>query len=130
LEEDIKLVEQRLDYYEESPEGCNWRVSFEGNEITQLRDLLTRYKQEQLTDKEKEVVEAYRNLIKYTGSNSWVICDPKQMWSNYFIPKSKVKEKIEELKGCIKFATEENWHTERTKGAITILQELLEREGK
>ena len=33
-------------------------------DLKSLHNLLTRYKETQLTDKEKEVVEAYRNLVK------------------------------------------------------------------
>lgn len=48
-------------------------------------------------EKEKEVVEAYRNIKKITGSDSWIVCNPETMWSEYFVPVAKIEEKIEEL---------------------------------
>lgn len=40
-----QLLEQRLDYFEQSPEGCNWKVSFEENELNDLKSLLNKYKE-------------------------------------------------------------------------------------
>ena len=105
--EDIEILEELKEEYSKGLERLNdkdlsWCMqniyTLRKKQVQTLINLLTRYKQEQLTDKEKEVVEAYRNLVKHTGkTDGWVVCDPKQMWSDYFIPKSKVKEKIEEL---------------------------------
>lgn len=41
----VQLLEQRLDYFEQSPEGCNWRVSFEESELNDLKSLLNKYKE-------------------------------------------------------------------------------------
>lgn len=61
--------------------------------------LSERYKNKQLEldEKEKEVVEAYRNIKKITGSDSWIVCNPETMWSEYFVPVAKIKEKIKEM---------------------------------
>ena len=125
MEEDIKNIEEIINLSKEEIESNNENVSaiLDLEDLKSLHNLLTRYKETQLTDKEKEVVEAYRNLVKITGeTGGWVVCDPKQMWSDYFIPKSKIKEKIEELK---EIADEDNMD-EFIK--IRVLQELLEEE--
>lgn len=107
MEEDLKNLQEIISLSEEEIKNNDENITaiLDLEDLKSLQNLLTRYKQEQLTDKEKEVVEAYRNLVKHTGSDSWVVCDPMQMWSNYFIPKSKVKEKMEELDKRIKSVT-------------------------
>ena len=125
MEEDIKNLEEIINLCKEeiNNNDKNITATLDLEDLKSLEKLLTRYKEIQLTDKEKEVVEAYRNLVKITGATGgWVVCDPKQMWSNYFIPKSKVKEKIEELK---EIADEDN-QDEYIK--IQVLQDLLGKE--
>ena len=34
-DEDIKLVEERIDYFKNNPEGCNWKLSFEDDKDIQ-----------------------------------------------------------------------------------------------
>lgn len=89
--------------------------------------LRERYKNKQLEldEKEKEVVEAYRNIKKITGSDSWIVCNPETMWSEYFVPVAKIKEKIEELeeeKECFY----SDYAIEERNNKIQVLKELLE----
>ena len=49
-------------------------------------------KSNKLNEKEREIIETYRKLIEETGRNDWIICNPKTMWSNYFVKKDKIKE--------------------------------------
>lgn len=61
-----------------------------------------------LNDKEKEIIESYRNLVKETGVDTgWVVCNPSIMWSKYFVSRDKIKEKIKELDELIKEAKDE-----------------------
>ena len=76
----------------------------------------------ELNEKEKEIIEAYRNLVKITGSTSWVVCNPNKMWGEYFLPVSLVQEKIEELK------ENNNGDDYSLENVIMILQELLREE--
>ena len=140
MEEDIKMLEEFINNYklvqekykdDEIQAEIERSCYFEEVPAQALENLLTRYKEIQLTDKEKEVVEAYRNLVKNTGeTGGWVVCDPKQIWSNYFIPKSKVIEKIEELKGTEELLSDEQgyWGGSDLLEQIKVLQELLEKE--
>lgn len=44
-DEDIKLVEERIDYFKNNPEGCNWKLSFEDDkDIQAIENLLSRLK--------------------------------------------------------------------------------------
>ena len=128
MEEDIKILEDLKNKINFNRNESKYENSTYRNA---LENLLTKYKEIQLTDKEKEVVEAYRNLVKITGATGgWVVCNPKQMWSNYFIPKSKVKDKIEELKKKVEELTDEKgyWGGSDLLEQIKVLQVLLEKE--
>ena len=128
MEEDIKILEDLKNKINFNRNESKYENSTYRNA---LENLLTKYKEIQLTDKEKEVVEAYRNLVKITGATGgWVVCNPKQMWSNYFIPKSKVIEKIEELKKKVEELTDEKgyWGGSDLLEQIKVLQVLLEKE--
>lgn len=74
------------------------RVSIIKADLKERQSDKERIKDLTLNEKEKEIIETYRNLIKETGLESWIICNPETMWCNYFIPKSLIKEKIEEYK--------------------------------
>ena len=128
-EEIIEIIEDYLQYKE-----CNGNVQAKtiGRIDEAIFYLLDMYKQEKekdkLSDKEKEIIEAYRKLVKVTGiATGWVICDPATMWSEYFISKDKIKEKIEELE---KRYTEHSYFqynkNEVTDICINELRELLE----
>lgn len=45
IDEDIKIVEERIDYFKNHPEGCNWKLSFEDDkDIQAIENLLSRLK--------------------------------------------------------------------------------------
>lgn len=122
--EDIKTIEQLIDKCKNCTlqECINCEINYNQvqaienllNENKQLEKTITRKmnnnkklackylrerhknKQLELNEKEKEVVEAYRNLKKITGSDSWIVCNPETMWSEYFVPVAKIEEKIED----------------------------------
>lgn len=88
----------------------------------------------ELNEKEQEIIEAYRNMKNITGSDEWIVCNPSTMWSEYFIPASKIKEKIKELEKERQKYREENTRIDEDyffdingfDNAILVLQELLE----
>lgn len=77
-------------------------------------------KSNKLNEKEREIIETYRKLIEETGRNDWIICNPKTMWSNYFVRKDKIQEKIEEYEG-LKILDKQAYEEQ-----IKPLKELLE----
>ena len=107
---DIEVLEKRKDMLQErivialdNPQTKKSYIEEMSREKQAIENLLKerqsdkeRIKELTLNDKEKEIIETYRNLIKETGIESWVICNPETMWCNYFVPKSLIKEKIEE----------------------------------
>ena len=135
MEEDIKTIQEKLKIIQSlCTDDCINKSTVIQPLIYAIQNLIARYKELELNDKEKQVVEAYRNLVKITGKDTgWVVCDPKQMWSDYFIPKSKVKEKIQKYNEIIYYAqTEEgmaelkDFEYEEAKYGIQILAELIE----
>lgn len=107
MEEDIKRLEETINYW--------------NNGVEVLENILTRYK-------EKE------EIIKKLDKNMFVFSNKV---AKDYIPKSKVKEKIEELNEYYKkeiYPSLLNWSdidiTEHYDNMIALLQELLEREGK
>ena len=56
--EDIKLVEERIDYFKNNPEGCNWKLSFEDDkDIQAIENLLSRLKTaERMNDVLAEII--------------------------------------------------------------------------
>lgn len=64
-DEDIKIVEERIDYFKNNPEGCNWKLSFEDEEdIQAIENILNRLKiAERMNDVLAE--EVRRNVIHY-----------------------------------------------------------------
>lgn len=96
--EDLEFLENMVKEYKQFGDLDN--PDYEDTEriYKAIQNLIARYKETQLNDKEKEVVEAYRNLVKQSGKDTgWVVCDPKQMWSDYFVPKIKLLELREKL---------------------------------
>lgn len=83
-------------------------------------------KQLELDEKEKKVVEAYRNIKKITGSDSWIVCNPVTMWSEYFVPVAKIEEKMEETEKTLLFENLEKWEYEYLQGRKKAYKELLE----
>ena len=113
MEEDIKILEENLK---------NGTIYVNcGNSIDKaLENLLTRYKQLEEENKELKHITQNYNAYQQKSDNpntTIIIADEKWFINGYFkenfIPKSKVKEKIEELKNG-------------TYDAKIILQQLLE----
>ena len=77
----------------------------------------------EIIDRNRELEEMLKNRIKYTNE---LEKDLFENASNYVIPKSLIKEKIEELKAEYKIALEEN-STKAfiLKCQIQVLEELL-----
>lgn len=133
---DIEVLEDyinRYDIQDLDNEGIEFKNALE-NLLKERQSDKERIKDLTLNEKEKEIIETYRNLIKETGLESWIICNPETMWSNYFIPKSLIKEKIEEYKEelerdkiCIDFAIEHEKDIELI-AKIQVLEELLKGE--
>lgn len=110
MEEDIKIIQNQILEFNQTKEFAN---EFQVRFYKSLENLLTRYKQMKIEN---------QSYIDYFG-NPPCYDDAK------YIPKSKVKERIETLRESIKYAKDDGfWHTERTKGAITVLQELSREE--
>ena len=83
MEEDIKILEERIDYFKCHPEGCNWRLSFEDEkDIKALENLIKGYR-----ELEEENKKAY---AKYLNARTCI-----DKFSTQTILKSKIKEKIE-----------------------------------
>ena len=88
---------------------------------------------EELSQEEKEIIKAYRRLVKETNSKNWIICNPEMMWSTYFVSISLIEKKIEEYNDILEYAeTEEglaeikDFEYDEAKYGKKILQELLD----
>ena len=90
MEEDIKVLEERINFCKNNKEcreelkqcfGC----TFEVEEIQAIENLIKR---------DKKLEEMLKHRIKYTNELEKNLFENA---SNYVIPKSKVREKIEEL---------------------------------
>ena len=46
MEEDIKILKEKIEYCKYQPEGCNWQLSFEYSEIPQVENILNRLEQQ------------------------------------------------------------------------------------
>ena len=119
MEEDIKNIEEMLEFKEDIIKYHAWVGT---KLINSVENLLKRYKEleqenkasketiniltnklekvvdeNNISEEEKRVLEAYRNYKEISGSNSLIICNPNTMWSEYFIPISVIQKKIEEV---------------------------------
>lgn len=120
MEEDIKILEERIDYFKCHPEGCNWRLSFEDEkEIQSLENLIKGYRElESVLFKIKNVPEwQYQfELSRKEANNYW---------------KSKIKEKIEYFKSYGKHTIKslylkQEYEEYVMQDEIDLLQELME----
>ena len=112
MEEDIKILEEFLDLARTRDYKGNLTGSFdefelevEEKEYKAIENLLTRYKQLEEENKELKHITNNYNAYQQKSDNpnsTIIIADEKWFINGYFkenfIPKSKVKEKIEELK--------------------------------
>ena len=115
LEERITMLKRHIKYYEES--DCKTDIYHQlVEECRALENLLTRNKQ--LEEENKTQLEAFE-----LGKES----SRKRIEYDY-IPKSRVKEKIEELKKKVEELTDEKgyWGGSDLLEQIKVLQELLE----
>lgn len=126
MKEDIEIIEEMIEVYRScsvDEEGFDMRldIAFMKKECKALENLLTRYKQ--LEEENKSKQKAYDDCY----------CEYKHYKQFDSIPKSKVEEKIEELKKLITEAQKELGSASKEYTIYVyqkdILQELLE-EGK
>ena len=126
MEEDIKILEEFLDLARTRDYKGNLTGSFdefelevEEKEYKAIENLLTRYKQlEEENTQLKTITQEYNSYLQDSNCDTKIIIADSEYFANgffkeNFIPKSKVKEKIEELKNG-------------TYDAKIILQQLLE----
>lgn len=87
MEEDIKKLEEKIDYFKCNPEGCNWRLSFEDEkDIQAIENLLKGYRKLERTVKIKNGdIEWMQNKINKH------FMDDVTLQRDYIL-KSKVKE--------------------------------------
>ena len=114
MEEDIKILEE---YRDDELFGIAGREA--------LENLLTRYKQ--LEEENKRLNN--HNIIGRIDAIK--IEDLEPVLKPYYIPKSKVKEKIEELEECVKRLGNDGMeltYKESAEAQIEVLQELLKKE--
>ena len=126
LKEDIEIIEEMIEVYRScsvDEEGFDMRVdiAFMKKECKALENLLTRYKQ--LEEENKSKQKAYDDCY----------CEYKHYKQFDSIPKSKVKDKIEELNQYYKkeiYPSLYQWCdltiTEHYDEMIELLQQLLE----
>ena len=116
MEEDIKRIEKFITDIKECGLNDCRKNCFDFN---LLRNLLTRYKQlEEENTQLKTITQEYNSYLQDSNCDTKIIIADSEYFANgffkeNFIPKSKVKEKIEELKNG-------------TYDAKIILQQLLE----
>ena len=124
MEEDIEIIEEMIEVYRScsvDEEGFDMRVdiAFMKKECKALENLITRYKQ--LEEENKSKQKAYDDCY----------CEYKHYKQFDSIPKSKVKEKIEELdKEKLKYDNDLRIYTLRNTFDFQkeVLQELLREE--
>lgn len=116
MEEDIKILEERIDYFKCHPEGCNWRLSFEDEkDIKALENLIKGYR------------ELEEDNQKFESGKFLTPAQCVRIGKDY-IPKLKIKEKIEELEKYIYKGENapQDFLQYRIKAKIQVLQELME----
>ena len=106
-EEDIKILEERIDYFKCNPEGCNWRLSFEDEkDIQALENLIKGYR------------ELEERIIFLT--NLSCINDSDE---NY-IPKSRIRKLLDIQYELFNSKNQKEYSQE----VVNVLEELLEEE--
>lgn len=92
-------------------------------EFKEAIDILLKAVENSIPKDEQQILEAYRSLKKTTGkSDSWIICDPSSMHSDYFIPKSKIEKRIKYWKNKSK---KDSYNSPFHDIRIRELQQLL-----
>ena len=109
MEEDIKILEDFIDYYGFIKTAIGddnirqFEINISKNEIKAIENLIARNKELKKENKElKEITTNYNAYPYYDGDDRIIIADVKYFangfFKNNFIPKSKIKEKIEEYR--------------------------------
>ena len=125
MEEDIKILEEFIEAYKVAEEVLD------GDVIHSIYNLVTRYKQlEEENTQLKTITQEYNSYLQDSNCDTKIIIADSEYFANgffkeNFIPKSKVKEKIEELKEDEEFYREHDRMYE-FENKIKLLQELLE----
>ena len=125
MEEDIKILEEFIEAYKIAEEVLD------GDVIQSIDNLVTRYKQlEEENTQLKTITQEYNSYLQDSNCDTKIIIADSEYFANgffkeNFIPKSKVKEKIEELKEDEEFYREHDRMYE-FESKIKLLQELLE----
>ena len=136
MEEDIKILEELISEYKNNVWN-EYPYKFNKEIIYTLENLLTRYKQLEEENKELKHITQNYNVYQQKSDNpntTIIIADEKWFINGYFkenfIPKSKVKEKIEELKEktAMQGLFIDSETICRVDAKIQVLQELLREE--
>ena len=107
MEEDIKILEELIEEYKDcSVKGLDMQVdvSFREKQCNAIEHLIKRYKQlEEENTQLKTITQEYNSYLQDSNCDTKIIIADSEYFANgffkeNFIPKSKVKEKIEELK--------------------------------
>ena len=134
MEEDIKNMskEELLEYLEEIWQQLdNIALDQIKIAIAELQYFKDQYKQlEKENEKLKTITQEYNSYLQDSNCDTKIIIADSEYFANgffkeNFIPKSKVKEKIEELKEDEEFYREHDRMYE-FESKIKLLQELLE----
>lgn len=120
MEEDIKNLEEIINLCKEEINNNDKNITaiLDLEDLKSLENLLTRYKQLEEENKRIKSFDIYKLVEDWeTGQ---------------LIPVSKVKEKIEELKGTEELLSDEQgyWGGSDLLAKIEVLQDLLERSGE
>ena len=136
-DKDIKILEEKIKIIESlCTDDCINKSTVIDPLKYALENLITRYKQ--LEEENKELKHITQNYNAYqqksNNSNSTIIIADKKWFRNgyfkeNFIPKSKVKEKIEEINKAYEDSKDENEESQYyyPDYTIRVLEELLEK---
>ena len=144
MEETIKILEDFIKYFEAEAISTKYRrnisITVDEDDIQALENLLKGYRELE-ENKELKTTKGFEENIEVSKFGEWVgknYIDYKFEYENYqriladCIPKSKIKEKIEEYKQEMKEIRAEqtgliwNHRLHKLDYAIQVLQELME----
>ena len=112
IEKDIKIIKYRVNKCREEFENFG-EITFVYNDLDRIEHILAERKQDKARIKElEEENRMQRKQIMSAYNRGW-------------IPKQKVKDKIEEIENAKRETTRENWHYIYSI-QLEILEELLE----
>lgn len=134
ISEDIKIVKNYLDDFKDEERGLyiEWHRYTTIEEIKAIENILHRY--EELEKENAELKAMLKNRIRYTQELEQ---DLFENCSNYVVPKSVIREKIEEIQKLyeealkksdfkeVEIMNHNNFKGIQLEGQRTILKELL-----